>query len=394
MSSPTAATLGEAQFDGIVSGFYDAASSGRNWHDALDPLPEVFGARAVVLHTTDIVDGRMLALELGGADLERTALEYVTGWERQDPRKHRILKLGPAVIGQWLHCTDAFDDNFHQRNPFFRQFMTGHNARYNSTLVIPIDGRTVTGFALELHAGRPPLDADERELARRLGHHMQQALLSFERMRRLATQVMVGHELLRTFAFPMWLLDADRRVQYANEAAAALESTALDFNRRDGRLRLASDQADRMLTVQLHELARAGHGTRGHVRLGQRGALPESTGWLHLSLLEPTAVMGLAFGVQRSVLATLFRPDHLSRLDPYALGQMFAMTPTEARVAALLGEGLDPQAIATRLNVKLSTVRTHIRKVLTAMGQKRMVDAVRLLSEGQMLWSAVGDAAG
>ncbi len=394
MNTATAATLTESRFDEIVSGFYDAATGGRAWMAALDALPALFGARAVVLHTADIVDGRMHALDACGPEIDRISLDYVTGWERHDPRKHRVLALGRECFGQWLHCHDAFDDSFRAHSRYYRHFMNGHDAGFNSTLVIPIDARTITGFALELHAGRQPLDTDERELARRLGHHMQQALLSHGRMRRLASEVMVGHQLLRSFGFPMWLLDLDRRVQYANEAATALEAEAagvgFGITRRDSRLRLAGEQADRLLTVRLHELARAAHGTRAHVRLGGAGSMAADAGWLHLSLLEPAAVMGLAFGAQRCVLATLFRPGHLSSLDPYALARMFDLTPTESRVAALLGEGLDPKAITERLNVKMSTVRTHIRRVLISMGQTRMTDAVRVLREGQMLWSAAG----
>jgi DNA-binding CsgD family transcriptional regulator len=390
MSSETAATLSESRFDDIVSGFYDAATGGRSWIAALEPLPQLFNARAVVLHTTDIVDGRMHSLDACGQDIDSTSLDYVTEWERHDPRKHRILGLGTAAIGQWQHCHDSFDESFRQQSRYYRHFMSGHDAGFSSILVIPIDERTFTGFALELRAGRPPLDIDEREVARRFGHHMHQALLSHERMRRLASQVMVGHQLLRSFAFPMWLMDLDRRVQFANQAAIAPETEAVSITPHDNRLRLIGDNADRQLTVRLHELARAAHGTCTHVRLGGTGAMAADVGWLHLSVLEPAAVMGLAFGSRRSVLATLFRPGNLSSLDPYALAQVFDLTPTESRVAALLGEGLDPKGIAQRLNVKLSTVRTHIRRVLGCMGQKRMTDAVRLLREGQVLWAGVG----
>lgn len=384
----SASSLTESRFDTIVSGFYDAATGGRDWRAALSPLNEVFAARAVVLHTTDMVDGHMLSLHYSGPTLDRAILEYVSGWERSDPRKLRLLKLGAAAIGQWWHCHDAYDDRFRSRDSFFRHYLSGHEVCFNSNLIIPIDERVVTGFILELHASRQPLDTNERELARRFGHHMQQALLSHERVRRLAAQAMVGHQLLRSFAFPMWLLHLDRGIQYANEAAQTMEEQALELDRREGRLRLSDDAADRLLTVRLHELTHAPHDTRTHVRLNSRGALPEHSAWLHLSLLEPKEVMGLAFGAQRCVLATLFRPDHVSRLDPYALSQMFDMTPAEARVATLLGEGLEPQAIAERLNVKLTTVRTHVRRVLERLGQRRMTDAVRVLREGQALWAA------
>lgn len=388
MTQPTASSLTESRFDAIVSGFYDAATGGRDWRAALDPLHEVFAAQAVVLHTTDIVDGRMLALQTAGPVEDRTVLDYMTNWERIDPRKHRMLKLGQQAIGMWLHCHEAFDEGFVQRNPFYRDFLLSQDVRFNSNVAFPLDERTVISFILELQTGRPPLSHDERELARRMGHHLEQALRSQERVRHLASQALIGHQVLGSFGYPMWLLDEDRRILFANHAAAAVFDGAADLGQTDGRLRLIDAQADRQLTLELHRLATAEHFTRTHVRLGAPGSLPEHAAWLHLALLEPRQVMGLAFGHQRCVLATLFSPRHLLDLDPYALAQMFSMTPTEARVAALLGQGLELPAIAGRLNIKLTTVRTHVRRVLQSLGQSRITDAVRVLSQGAPLWSA------
>lgn len=95
-----------------------------------------------------------------------------------------------------------------------------------------------------------------------------------------------------------------------------------------------------------------------------------------------------AFGQRRCVLATLVDPSHLSALDPVALSQVFGMTPAEARVAALLGEGLEPVAIAERLKVRITAVRTHVSEVLAAMGPSRVTDAVRVLRQGEALLSA------
>lgn len=380
--------LSENGFDRIVAGLYDASTGGRDWSDALEPIQQVFGARAVVLHTADIVDTRLLSLQVGGPDMSRSAYDYITGWERHDTRKHRILKLGTASFGQWLHCHDYVDETFRQRNAYHRHFLTGHEVRYNSSLIIPRDERTITGFAFELHASRGPLDDDERELARRLGQHLQQALQGHERMQALAAQTLIGHQLLQAFAFPMWLLDEDRGVLFGNAAAQAVEQAGQPVQRLQGRLRMADSGDDRKLAAHLHTLGASTHGSRAALRLGRRADLAEHTAWLHLCALDPQQVMGLAFGPRRCVLATLFRPTQVSALDPFALAQTFELTPTEARVAALLAEGLELAAIGERLNVRVTTVRTHVRSVLEALGQKRMTDVVRLLRDGQMLWAA------
>lgn len=384
MPLSTARELTDDGFDHIVAGLYDAATGGTTWSAALDPIQQLFGARAVVLHTTDIVDGRLLALEVHGPQLGSIAYDYVSNWERNDPRKHLVLKLGMAGIGRWLHCLDTYDARFKQHNLFYRHFMTAAEAREASLLLIAHDERTVTAFVLELHASRGPLDADERELARRLGLHMERALAGRDRVRKLAAQALVGHRLLESFAYPMWLLSSDRQVQFANHAALALEQHERPAHRQQGRFRLADATHDRRLSVLMHELLQSGHHTRRALRLGASGDGPA---WLHLSALDPAEVMGHAFGVGRSVVATLFSPSQVSPLDPFALAQMFDLTPAEARVAVLLGEGLEPAAIAERLNVRISTVRTHLSKVLAAMGQRRTTDVVRVLHQAEALWA-------
>lgn len=56
----TAHELTDNGFDHIVAGLYGAATGGRAWKSAQAPIPGIVGARAVVMHTGDIVDGRML----------------------------------------------------------------------------------------------------------------------------------------------------------------------------------------------------------------------------------------------------------------------------------------------------------------------------------------------
>jgi DNA-binding CsgD family transcriptional regulator len=108
--------------------------------------------------------------------------------------------------------------------------------------------------------------------------------------------------------------------------------------------------------------------------------------WLHLHALSPLRVLGV-FGDRPLVLATLFHPQHFKELDLLALGDLFGMTPTEAKVATFVAAGFDAKEMATRLLIKESTIRTHLRQVFAKIGAKRMTDAVRLLCQGDALWT-------
>lgn len=87
-------------------------------------------------------------------------------------------------------------------------------------------------------------------------------------------------------------------------------------------------------------------------------------------MLVPGAVLG-AFGDRPQVPATVFDPLQVRPLDPFALSNMFGLTPAEARVAARLGEGLTAGAVAAEHGTARSTVRTQIRRVIYKLGARR-----------------------
>ncbi|NDY93363.1 helix-turn-helix transcriptional regulator [Ideonella livida] len=251
--------------------------------------------------------------------------------------------------------------------------------------MLPVSERIGTIFAFEIPAHRGPLNPDEREFARRLGTHLHDALLAYERVRQLMQQALAGHQLLASYPYPMWLLDAQRGITFENPAAVAERERGDRVAEVGQRLVLVRSAADRQLGECLLRLHQAGHGAQATVDLRPTEADPPL--WLHLSLLVPGATLG-AFGERPMVLATLFDPQHVSALDPFALAQMFRLTPTEAKVAVRVAEGLTAEQIGLQLHTAQSTVRTHIREVLAKLGASRTADVVRLLRQGEALWAA------
>lgn len=80
-----------------------------------------------------------------------------------------------------------------------------------------------------------------------------------------------------------------------------------------------------------------------------------------------------AVGGQARLVHVLFAADS-PKQRPYA--GLKALTEREREVLTLLGEGEDAQAVALRLGISLTTVRTHIRHILTRLGVSSQLAAV------------------
>ena len=374
-----------AQFDSLVTGFYRAATGEVSWADALHPVQAAFGARTAVLQTMGTDSGQLLSLHNSGTDLHEAALNYVREYHHIDPRRAALIKRGAEEPGQWWHCNQHFDANFSERDRFHREFLVAYDTRFLSCTMLTPTASTLCAFGLELPGARGPLTADEVEWARRLGLHMQDALVAYERVRRLTAQALAGHTMLSNFPYPMWLIDFERYVHFANAPAQGESDSAQRAAQRGPHLHLQRPRADSALTEKLHALQLAGHGSTGVV--DARRSLADSPAWLHLSALIPQSVFG-AFGERPMVLATLFNPERVSTLDPFALAAVFKLTPAQARVATQLADGLTGERIASVNGTSQATVRSHVRGVLRCLGAQRTSDAVRMLRQGQALWTA------
>ena len=382
--------MDESAFDATVSDFYRAATGVISWDQPLSRIQIAFSARTVFMHTADSRDGRVLSIRHAGTPSHERALEYVREFQRDDPRRAALFSGAASKAGKWWHCHDHFDKDYVEGHRFYQEFLPAYDARYTSAVVLaPGDEGEpeMTCFALELSKTRGVLSGDERELARRLGEHLGHALRTQRRMRKLMSQALAGHVLLESFAYPMWLLDEQCFIGFQNAAAARETASEVRAARRNHRLVLTRSQPDHRLREAMRALGVCSHGANTVVDL--RASAVDPPTWLHLSLLIPSATLG-AFGDQPQVLATLFDPSLVSPLDPFALMNIFGFTPVEARVAIGLADGFTAEQIASKHGTTINTVRSQIRQVLSKLGVRSVVDAARILRQGEVLWASAG----
>lgn len=374
----------EAAVDALVRGVWSAATGEVDWQPALDAVAGHFGARLAVVHRFDLADRRVLALESGGASSrEDSVLQYLRAYHLQDRRRQHLLDGRLVPHGQWFHDHEHLDAQFVAADPFYQHFLPAYGCRYASARTHAPAPDQACLFALEIPPERGPLNADERAELDRLGTHLDDALRAYERLRRQRAQVLAGHQLLHDFSQPMWLIDTDRVVHDANAAARSEGQDGRLLLQRGVHLVAATPRIDRALATAVHRLARLQHGAWQVLRQDLPGHAQPL--WLHLSLLRPELSSG-AFGAQPMLLATLFDPLQVPSFDPYALASLLDLTPTQARVAAALAQGLAVEQIASATGTQVSTIRSHVASVLGRVGASRSDDLVRRLHDGHLLW--------
>lgn len=336
--------------------------------------------------TYDLPTRMLTSVQYGTADHfqakpENALLDYVREFNTINPR------MAPALatpIGQWMHCHEHLDEAFAQNDRFYQEFAPVYDCRYASVLMIPIDERVATFVGIQRSHRLGPFSDEARSALIRLGNHLRDARLAYEKVRRLASQAMAGHSLLASFAYPMWLIDSDRFVLYANDAANSFSQAAEHVSIRNQRLSLLTSTNEREFSNRIAAAYAGQHGAASIIDLRRFESDPPI--FLHLSLLVPGKVLG-AFGERSQILVTLFDPRSVSTLDPFALANLFQLSPAEARVATQIAEGLTPDAIATANGIRISTVRSQISAVIAKIGVQRQVDIVRVLRQGEALWS-------
>lgn len=87
---------------------------------------------------------------------------------------------------------------------------------------------------------------------------------------------------------------------------------------------------------------------------------------------EPVAVVMLA------------DPEKRAQVPQQVLASLFGLTPTEARLALALAEGLRSEEIAERMSTSPTTVAFHLRNLFQKTDTHRQAERIALVLSGSM----------
>jgi DNA-binding CsgD family transcriptional regulator/PAS domain-containing protein len=383
--------MSDWDFNRTVRGLYRAAAGDVPWQQVLDDWRQGLGARALSVQWLDAGDGRLIEHHEAGDELHGSTLDYLRRWHQVDP----LASKHPE--GSW-----SFNDHWYaapavETHPFARHYLPARASGHSAQFRVPAHEGQGGRFLIEWGRGRGAPEQTLQAALDRLGLHLREALDTRRRLRRLWPLAPVGQLLLERQAHPCWLLRGGGGILHANSAAGAISEGPASVGVLEGNLYLrhAPDQAAlRAGLVQVQRLAR-GDQVTVRLRGAANGTLAASPVFV-LQRLDGVGMCGAfaAPGEDVVVLARLFDPHQHHPLDEQALAAVLDLTPAQARVAVQVAQGLTAGEIATALAVRESTVRSHLRVLLTKLGAARKGEAARMLAQGAWLLRRCGSGGG
>jgi DNA-binding CsgD family transcriptional regulator len=208
--------------------------------------------------------------------------------------------------------------------------------------------------------------------------HFQQALTLFSRIHRDRSELDVLTETLDRLTIATFMIDAKRRLIRTNGEARRLIEAGGSFRAVDGRLTLTgrTDALRLRETLDQAIASRTPGADGGFVRAFrcQDGAHEG------LGVLVRAIPRERAGPVDIGPAVVVYATDAGRTASFQGLvAALFDLSPSEARLAALLTQGMTLNEAAAETGLTESTVRSYSKKIFAKLGVSRQTDLVRLI---------------
>jgi FixJ family two-component response regulator len=179
------------------------------------------------------------------------------------------------------------------------------------------------------------------------------------------------------------IIEARGEVLMTNQAAETILTQADGLTISDTR-RLHGSRAED--TARLRKLLDLASGAAEQPRHGGAITLPRPSGRADLSLLVIPLATDRA-QITKGPATAVFVSDPEQRVETPAalLCRLYGLTPTEARVAAILMQGKSVEDAGNELSMRTNTARTHIKHIFQKTTTKNQGDLISLLLSGPAL---------
>ncbi|HVY98214.1 MAG TPA: PAS domain-containing protein [Dongiaceae bacterium] len=350
---------------GLIGTIYDAASDAALWHDVIAKLVRETGARAGVFYDHHDATKRSRVLGADGFDPYYMS-QYEHYYGALDPW-HRCGRVRP--VGSIDQTARMLPDAELRRTEFYQDHLRPQGLFY--ALGGPVERAPghMAIFGIQCGQANGPFARKAEAVVTALMPHFRRAYGMQEVLAQARCEAADLEAAFELLAHPVFVVDRDARLLFANLAAEELLRRGDVLRRVSGRLRPAHRDDRGPLD---RALAPVPQGTDGDGTLMLRRA-PAATP-------VPVRVMPLrrrnrAEWSGRIALLVEMPPP---RRSIAVLASAFDLSAAEARLWAGLLGGRTVAEIAAQAGVSVNTVRVQLAALFRKTGTNRQADLVRL----------------
>jgi DNA-binding CsgD family transcriptional regulator/PAS domain-containing protein len=365
----------------LIGPIYDAADDPALWPAALEQLRLAMRANGAVIGVLGDTGGPESRF-IGVGSNRNAATDVATFQNRyaeSDPLNIALRQQTPLVPAL-SHAIMPVEEFF--ESEIYREFYSRFDGAYGIGMVLLREAQCYSGITFFRGRDEQPFADGSIELLELLGPHLQRAFQFQHRLAEVEGRWDAAGDVLNRLSMGVVIVDAERRVVFANERALAFTST-------EGSAILLS--GDRIAAVRAEDSRTLWRLIDGALDTSA-GIVAEPGGPLHLDDDRGGAVAVLVAPLHRrsrwpgwnKPMAAVFISD--PNLPPETpadvLTRLYGLTPSEAEVAARLVRGMTLLEVASDLFITENTARRHLTHVFAKTGTRRQTDLVRLLSTG------------
>lgn len=348
--------------DLLIDRIYEAALVPERWYGVLDDLAEVAGAVGTLLNTADMHSPRVIH--------SRSLQEFMDKFQAEHwaPHNTRMPKLLGARHAGFIIEEDVYTPEELEQDLMIREFLRPIGLGWATATAFRIPTGETLIFSIERRFDQGPVPREAVAVLDRLRPHLGRAALMSARLQLERAQATVS--ALGLLGLPAAVLSNSFRVIASNRSLEDLMPRVV-LDRRE-RVTLADAKADALLRAALHRQHR---GSPLSVPVAAEGEDPALV--VHLVPIKGDA-RDIFVNASFVLAVTPVVPSNVA--DAEVIQALFDLTPSEARVARGIAEGLTVDNIASEHGVTSGTVRNQIKAIFGKTGVARQVDLVRLLS--------------
>ncbi|BAP88432.1 transcriptional regulator, LuxR family protein [Burkholderiales bacterium GJ-E10] len=301
---------------------------------------------------------------------------YARGWK---------LPMPYVVLGEELISTGAV------LRTEWADYLRATRLQHVIGAQYPLGGDRIGLLGIHRSPEEGPFGEADRERLQRILPHLQRSMRIRERLQAAERAAELTQNTLCGMAIGFVVIDANRRVLFANAVGERVIREKEGLRVIGERLApQAPDDEPRFLhAIRQATPARPAKGAASPSRpIGATLRLSRPGGSDLGVLIAPLAPEAIRFGCMGPACAVLFSDPATSavpNLRSDALAMRFGLTPAQAKLLSALANGETLADYAARAGVGIGTVRTHLKDLLARTGQRRQTDLVRMALSDPLL---------
>ena len=266
------------------------------------------------------------------------------------------------------------------RTAFYRDWLRPQNLHHAILAALCRRDSKVSCLLALRPLDREPFGAADK---RRLGALLPELRCAYELGFRFAasrSRAEIMRDALEALPEAIFVVERDGYAAFANRAAEALLGQRDGLTITLGLLTAGSCQETRELRQRLQVMANGG---TDRPAAGEEMLLSRPSGAPPLIVrLVPLAHMAVDESGRSNAVVLVFVCQIDSLEAAQRLCGYYRMTPSEARLAALILKGHSLLAAASELRITKNTARTHMKRIYLKTSTHRQADLIRLLASG------------